>query len=494
MAEPSAKPKKAAPAYEMVENETGAFRRVPVGTAPPRPSIVTAAVKAALPPPRETPPAEEVEEELVFNETGEVTGNARAAAIAEANARLKAQEEEELVFNETGEVTGEARAAAQAAVRPPAVLKSAKPERKPKAAKDVDAFQQANSQEKIKLFYFYRSKFPQYFVYTAEGNLEIKPNPKDIPPGVIPLRAFGPLKPEELQDIETTQRDKQLEIEEQYVLKLKQLRQAYDMYDPMNPESASTIVRLNEELREVSVLRNTNLYPERWTKTLESVDTRRILLNQPHEERKLGYPVGVFKRFSLSRADAEGHYREHGEAAVAGMSGGATVVLFLTDTEDPTTGPFHPATEREFVYNETRYSSPYQAFETERFKELDDEKMVKQLLGTRSAKTIKSLVSKEPRQPQYPLALWEAILEAFYTQFKDAMENLKATGSARFHMMDKQIGTPEYANALANIRTKLKEKENDAPGIIDEVKNSVITEGEQKKAKVGAIINTFRRG
>ncbi len=119
--------------------------------------------------------------------------------------------------------------------------------------------------------------------------------------------------------------------------------------------------------------------------------------------------------------------------------------------------------------------------------------MVSKLLGTRSAKTIRNLVSGEKRQPKFPIKLWEEILEAFYTQFKDAAETLKATGSARFHMMDKQIGTPEYANALANVRTKLKEQENEAPGMMDEVKQSVITEDEQKKAKVGAIINNFRR-
>jgi hypothetical protein len=89
--------------------------------------------------------------------------------------------------------------------------------------------------------------------------------------------------------------------------------------------------------------------------------------------------------------------------------------------------------------------------------------------------------------------LWEDILESFYTQHKDATEALKATGSARFHMMDKQIGTPVYANALASVRTKLKEKENDAPGFLDKVKQSVISEKEQNNAKVGAIINNFRR-
>lgn len=506
MAELNPRARRTAPAYEMVVNETGALRRVPVGTAPPRPAIVTAAVLgsaaaasarplASVRPPA-SPPAQEVEEELVFNNTGELSGEARAAALAEAEARAKAAAEEELVFNETGELTGEARTAAQAqaqAQAPAVVPAPPRPARKAKVSKGAAQFQEATREEKIKLFYSYRAKFPQYFVYTAEGNLQIKENPKDIPPGVITLRAFSALRPEELVEIETKQAEEQKTIEDQYVIKLRELRNAYDTFDPMNSESVANVVRLNQELRDRSVLRNKTLYPEQWVKTIDSVDTRDILLNQPHEERKIGYPVYLFKRYPLARADAEGHYREHGEFRPGGMGGGGTVVLFITDTEDPQTGPFHPATEREFVFNETKYSSPYQAFETERFKELDDEKMVKQLLGTRSAKTIKALVSKEPRQPQYPLRLWEDILEAFYTQFKDAMETLKATGSARFHMMDKQIGTPEYANALANVRTKLKERENDAPGGIDQVKNSVITEEEQKKAKVGAIINNFRR-
>ena len=96
-------------------------------------------------------------------------------------------------------------------------------------------------------------------------------------------------------------------------------------------------------------------------------------------------------------------------------------------------------------------------------------------------------------QPSNPTQLWEEILEALYTQAPDLAKKLKETGSARFHMMDKLIGMPEYAVALANVRTKLKERENDAPANVDAVKQSVITKDEQAKAKVGAIINNFRR-
>ena len=488
MAEPNPKTRKAPLAYEMVQNETGAFVRVPVGPFQPRPAIVSAALGSAAAGLRPTsPPAEEVEEELVFNETGEVTGEARNAALAAAAAKA---EEEEFVFNETGEVTGEARNAALAAAARTATAVKVKQTPKGKVAR---AWEESSDERKIQFFYFYRSKYPESFVYTPEGNLQIKPNPKEIPPTILPLKAFGPLRPEELEEIERTQDEDRKAAESQYVIKLKELREATERVDPMNQESIATVVRLNEELRNFSILRNKALYPERWSKEIESIDTRKILLDKPHEERKLGYPVYLFKRFGLSRNDAEGHYREHGEAASAGMEGGGTIVLFITDMEDPQTGQFHPATEREFVYNETKYASPYQAFETERFKELENESMVKKLLGTRSAKTIKNLVSMESKQPQFPVKLWEEILEAFYTQFKDAAETLKSTGSARFHMMDKQIGTPEYANALATVRTKLKEKENEAPGFTDEVKQSVISQDEQKKAKVGAIIHNFRR-
>jgi hypothetical protein len=168
-------------------------------------------------------------------------------------------------------------------------------------------------------------------------------------------------------------------------------------------------------------------------------------------------------------------------------------VIFLSNPEDPNSGHFHPAFEREFVFNETKYASPYQAFETERFKEFDDDSMVKRLLGTRSAKTIRNLVSGDKRMPSFPVKLWEDILEALYTQFKEAAEKLKETGDARFHIMDKLIGSPEYTNALANVRTKLKERDSDSAPLADTVKLSVISEEEQKKAKVGGIINNFRR-
>jgi hypothetical protein len=499
--------KSTAPKYELQMNESGAMRRVPIGTVapppPPRAAIVTAAVTSTAA--RRPPPPPE-EENIVFDDEGQIlTGEARAAALA----KQQAPNENELVFGNDGELlegaernAAVARAAEQnrrereereaAALATAAAVTARKPR---KAPKKVVELSDANDIEKMKLFYRYREKDPLHFVYTAEGNLEIKEgNTAKLPSMVIPLRAFGELRPEELEEIEVKQKEEQTTVEEAYVNKMRDLRLAYDAYNPLVPETVATVVRFNEELRQLSIARNATLYPERWTKVIESIAIREILLHLPHEDRKMGYPVFLFKRYGLSRYDADGHYRQHGEAAPESMEGGGTTVIFITNPEDPKVGHFHPAFEREFVYNETKYASPYQAFETERFKEFDDDSMVKRLLGTRSAKTIRNLVSGDNRKPSFPIKLWEDILEALYTQFKDATENLKETGDARFHMMDRLIGSPEYANALANVRTKLKEQDTDSAPFADTVKQSVISEDEQKKAKVGAIINNFRRG
>ncbi len=485
--------------YEMVMNETGALERRAIGAPPPpppaptttfRPSITTAAVTASRGPVEE--------EELVFDESGEeLTGEAKAKAQANAAAKLR---EEELVFDESGEeLTGEARQKAQeeADVQEETKVEETPPQTQAKSRKppkNILTFQEVSDKEKVKIFYRYRQKHPKFFVYTAEGNLEIKPdNPVSLPATVIPMRAFSSLEPEELKELEDLRDEMESSDNERYVVLLNELRQANELYNPGQPETMVKIVRLNQQLRDVLVTKTNLLYPERWTKILENPTTSDILLNQPYEDRKMGFDVFLFKRNSLSRDDAEGHYRAHGELRTEGMQGGDTLVLFITNPEDQQTGIYHPATEREFVYNETKYASPYQAYEVERFKALDDESMVKKLLGTRSAKTIRSLVAQEKQHPQNPIQLWEEILEALYTQAPELGTKLKETGSARFHMMDKLIGMPEYAVALANVRTKLKEKENDAPANIDAIKQSVISEEEQKKAKVGAIINNFRR-
>lgn len=450
---PVAAQKKKAPAFTLVTNETGAMRRVPTSSVKPRSAIASLAIPAPAP----------VLDELVFD-------NAEPAKEVE-----------------------ETEEPAPGPVPPPAPKQG----RKSRQAKKTTNWTSLDVSEKIKAFYGYRAKYPSFFSYTTEGNLEIKPdNPYGIPAGVIPLRAFSSLTAEEREELDQKQKEEQNDSEERYVQKMKELRTVYSAYQavPTDPVMAKEVVKLNEQLRELSVLRNKALYPERWISSVNNPEVRVIRLDLSTEERKLGYDAYLFKRFSVSRDDAEGRYREHGAGDIAGQQGGETVVLFLTGPDHPTTGLFHPATEREFVFNKTRYASPYQAYQVERFKKVGDDPLVERLLGTRSVKTIQQLIAGYPKPMPPSPELWEEIYEALFTQHKDLGDKLKATGSARFHMMDNVIKDPGVSTALVTVRTKLKEHDEQAPTGGDEVLQSVITKDEQQKAKVGAIIQNFRRG
>jgi hypothetical protein len=102
-----------------------------------------------------------------------------------------------------------------------------------------------------------------------------------------------------------------------------------------------------------------------------------------------------------------------------------------------------------------------------------------------------TLALRNTTLPKTPSALWEDILFHFFHQHKDLAKELEDTGSDKFHVMDKQIPA-EVGAALEKARLKLREL-GDTEVLEGEVKEKAITEEEQKKAKVGAIVNNFRR-
>lgn len=347
--------------------------------------------------------------------------------------------------------------------------------------------------DQVKLFYQQREKDPQHFVYTPEGALRIQ-GVEGVADRSLPLRYFSALQPEERQELETRRMDDMMEVETAYDQALLELREAVARYreNGFLAEDANAVVRANEEVRLNSVLRSSLAYPSKWIDVVENPSVNEIFLRQRYEDRKMGYDVFLFKRQDMAFQDAWGHYRDAPPTEVM-AGGGNTNVIFITDAEEKDTGIFHPAFMREFVFTETRYVSPYQAFEAERFKELGNESIRKQILGTRSARTIHNIAEKEDQQIMNVGKRWEDILDAFYSQHKDLSDKLKATGSAKFHLMDKQIGSQAFIEALEKTRVKLREEDVDAEKGPQIAKESVITEDEQKLAKKAAIINNFKR-
>jgi len=476
--------------YELaLDPATGQMRRVAKGTAAasaallagpslagPRPAIASAVVRRAE------------EEEEVYNESGLVSAPPPPPPPPA---------EEEEVFNETGEVTGEAAdtarraAAATTAAATATATATATRGKKPRKA-EVKA--PLTPQEKVKQFYIQRATDLQHYTYTPEGNLEIK-GVEGIPNEVLTLRAFSDLTVEEIAELDAARKEKIEAVETEYEGAMKELREAYTLYKAGEAgATAKQVVDLNAKLRDLSVKRNAAAYPSRWVKDIANPVIKLVLLDKPYEDRHMGSDVFLFKRNKYAIADGLGHYRERGGFRAGEQEGGGGVsVLFITTPEDERTGHLHPGRETEFVFNETKYASPYQAFQAERFKELQNEGMVKKILGTRSARTIKNLVALEPEIPANVLNLWEDILVALFTQNKALGTALKETGSSKFHVMEKELCDQTYGEAMANARTKLKEQEESDGIAVDEVKDSVISKKEQQKARTGAIINTFRK-
>jgi predicted NAD-dependent protein-ADP-ribosyltransferase YbiA (DUF1768 family) len=362
---------------------------------------------------------------------------------------------------------------------------SAKRSRKktvPKGLSDID---------KMRDFYKRRAKDPIHYVYTPEGDLRIQ-GLEGKPEEIIPLRYFSALTEEEREEILRQRQEEIEEVEAAYEDSLRSLREAYANYLATGQGEAA-VVLANMEVRDTSILRSKAAYPSRWIADINNPTINTILLQQRYETRKLGYSAYLFKRQDMSKRNAWGRYRDAPPPAEGSMSGGSSQpIRFITTPEEKENGIFHPTSLHEFVFNETRYSSPYQAFQAERFRELENEAMRKQILGTRSSRTIKSLVQKEEQLPKDSKKLWEDIVFAMCKQ-TDLGAKLKETGSAKFHNMDKEFGSQDYTDALEHVRLLLLEEEAEKEAEPQAVRESVISEEQQKEAKKGAIIHNFRK-
>lgn len=163
--------------------------------------------------------------------------------------------------------------------------------------------------------------------------------------------------------------------------------------------------------------------------------------------------------------------------------------------------------------DDTRYFTALQAYEAERAKELKMDELRTSILKTRSARTIRLMTRKVVGHPADAKGLWLKIFTQIYQQTETLKEKLLATGTdalvyadvregpSGIGLADKDSGAldpskwkGENAVGLAQetIRTRMREGGLEEAPVNDAPKESVISEEEQAKAKVGAIINARR--
>jgi predicted NAD-dependent protein-ADP-ribosyltransferase YbiA (DUF1768 family) len=184
------------------------------------------------------------------------------------------------------------------------------------------------------------------------------------------------------------------------------------------------------------------------------------------------------------------------------------------DTDSTMNGFLSPMWPVEFTMDETRYFTALQAYEAERAKELGMEELRTSLLKTRSARTIRLMTRKLTQHPADAKGLWLKIYTQVYQQTEALKEKLLATGSDALVYADVREGPSgiglaekdsgvldpskwkgENAVGLAQetVRTQMREGGLAEAPVNAAPKEAVISEDEQQKAKVGAIINSARR-
>lgn len=350
-------------------------------------------------------------------------------------------------------------------------------------------------QERLIEFYTGRKQDYSSYTYTPEGNLLIKQN--GVEKETIPLRRFRPLTAEELQQLEeerlngnkATGQKGIIELENEFDMKMAALRTAHDQWKA-GRASAKTVMLANKELMGVQSMLNARIAPERLLDRVGELQIRDIRIDKPKDDRALGYDAVLYIRRAFPRKDLFGRYmtpEEEEALKITGQQGGTAQDVYILDTpEDPELGPLHPYYVKDFSYAATQYSSPLQAFEVERLRELKQDALVQQMMKTRSVRTIQNLGQQEKTPAPNAYELWTGILKAYYSQHPEFADKLKQTGDALFTLHDTNVpASQEFVRALLTVRASLREGDV-APET--DVIDRVISEEEQKRAKIGAII------
>jgi len=396
----------------------------------------------------------------------------------------------------------------------------------------------------IQKFFKGRSKYPGTYGYTPEGNLDIKEGAvargkKAVPAGSIALQNFVPLDPAERALLDEKRLDTMASLDQEFEEEIIALRAGWEEYRAT--QSMRSVLNSNQRLAEIDARRSAARAQIRDIMNIVDPSTNEIILSDRYENRKM-YSLGdpfergiwgpVFRMaFYTYPAEVEqGKYipdttatapEEDTEAEKANeilyrqkLKDGRFARVFF-DTDSDMNGFMSPMWSVDFTINvggaDSRYSSPIQAYEVERAKELGNTELSASLMKTRSPRTIRLLTRAVKGHPKDAKGLWVKIYSAVYETYPILKAKLLTTasdtlifadvreGPSGIGLAEKDSGTLDPAKwkgenavglAQETVRTRLREGTlKEAPQAEVAAENSVITEEEQAKAKMGAIIN-----
>ena len=391
--------------------------------------------------------------------------------------------------------------------------------------------------KRIEMFFKKRERLPKLFTYNEAGNLEIRSKTGGIEE-TITLQTFVPISTDNRAVLDQDRLDALGEANTQYEAALEVLRKAtanYKLTGTIQPVLAAQKVVLEAD----QILTRVR-YGTRSIQNLPNPEVREVMFDQRYEQKKL-FPVtgDPYRKqlyrlavLELSLSKFYGNYVDTPDA-IPGQDVDATMETVVPsdgvvrqklrdgrwariffETEDGPSGFLSPFWGAEFTFDSIRYLSAFQAFEYQRASEAGQEGLKKNILMTRSSRTIRFLTKKLETQPKDVKGLWLRIFTAVYQQHPELKEKLLQTGTDALVFADVRKGpsgigfsentkecldpskwTGENAVGLALETLRYQFREGSAKEAATDMAptESVITEEEQQKAKVGAIIGQRKK-
>ena len=276
-----------------------------------------------------------------------------------------------------------------------------------------------------------RFKQKQFYGYDEDGNLVVTDEDNNIV-STIELEYYRGYSKDEFEELENERREQIIDLEAQIDELRISLPKAENIEDEYNIHSQIT----NLEKQKAYIIS-----PYTSIKKVKGLEVRDVQMeDEPEEKRKqkLVYQV-VYRDFPLAKL--YGKYTQSKEVIDAVEQKGIRLnagEVFLTNgrvarffnENEPNNEFLSIFSVRDFVYNETQFSSPYQAFEVTRLMELNKEALATKVLNTRSIKTIRYYVREILDVLPDSKDLWTEILSEYYKQHSDLIKQLVNTKDA----------------------------------------------------------------
>jgi len=392
--------------------------------------------------------------------------------------------------------------------------------------------------KRIQMFYKKRETKPDRYTISKTGDLEFRGKSGAVEE-TIALKVYIPYDKTTRELREQNRLDAIAQAENEYETALAKLREAMEGYELS--ETVQPVLAAQKEVAEADAVLSRVRFGTRDIRMIRNPDIGDILFDagggarklisgkekDPYEKKlaqmvTLEFPYMNFYGMYVDAPDTEPVDDIDAEMDEAGAEENATrqklkdgrMARIFFEADDGANGFLSPFWPVEFTLDTTKYFTALQAYEVARAKEHGQEEIRVALLKTRSPRTMRLLVKKFETPPKDSKGLWLKIFTAIYTQHPELKVKLTNTGTDALVFADvrkgpsgiglgerdrytldpsKWQGDNHVGLALESLRYQLREGTAGEIARNDAVKERVITEEEQEKAKQGAIIGQARR-